>query len=143
MTLTAKIQREPSTDEGTYGLLEFGGQQLYTIELPWRENQRQISCIPPGTYRCEIVNSPRFGRVYEVKDVPGRSHVLIHSANLAGDLSKGWTTQLQGCIAPGERRGKMINASGKMQNAVLVSRPALNRFMRWAAGQPFTLEITS
>lgn len=139
----AKLRREPSTDEGTYGILEFSGQQLYTIELPWRENQRQISCIPPGTYRCEIVNSPRFGRVYEVKDVPGRSHVLIHSANLAGDLSKGWTTQLQGCIAPGERRGKMINASGKMQNAVLVSRPAFNRFMRWAAGQLFTLEITS
>lgn len=135
------LQREPSSDEGTYGSLRFGEQQVCTIELPWRDNQRQISCILPGTYRCAIVNSPRFGRVYEVKDVPGRSYVLIHSANLAGDPSKGWTTQLQGCIAPGERRGTMINASGKMQKAVLVSRPALRRFMQWAGGEPFTLEI--
>jgi hypothetical protein len=137
----ATLQREPPSDEGTYGTLLFGGQQVYTIELPWRDNQRQISCIPPGTYRCEIVKSPRFGRVYEVKDVPGRTNVLIHSANLAGDSALGWTTQLQGCIAPGERRGKMPNNDGRMQRAVLVSRPALARFMRWAAGEPFTLEI--
>lgn len=139
----ATLQREPSSDEGTYGTLRFDGQQVYTIELPWRDNQRQVSCIPPGRYECAIVNSPKFGRVYEVKDVPGRSAVLIHSANLAGDLTKGWTTQLQGCIAPGERRGTMINASGKMQRAVLVSRPALRRFMQWASDEPFTLEITS
>lgn len=140
---TATLQREPSSDEGTYGTLRFGEQQVYTIELPWRENRRQISCIPPGSYRCAIVQSPRFGRVYEVKDVQGRSHVLIHSANLAGDAALGWTTQLQGCIAPGERRGKMPNNAGRMQNAVLVSRPALSRFMRWAAGEPFTLEVKS
>jgi len=139
----ATLQREPSSDEGTYGTLRFDGQQVYTIELPWRDNQRQISCIPPGRYECAIVGSPKFGRVYEVKNVPGRSAVLIHSANLAGDLTKGWTTQLQGCIAPGERRGTMINVSGKMQRAVLVSRPALRRFMQWAGDEPFTLEITS
>lgn len=140
---TATLQREPSSDQGTYGVLRFGEQQVYTIELPWRGNLPKVSCIPPGSYRCEIAISPHFGRVYEIKDVPGRSHVLIHSANLAGDSSLGWTTELQGCIAVGERRGRMLNAAGQSQRAVLVSRPALRRFMLGMAGEPFTLEVKS
>ena len=93
-------------------------------------------------YLCALVKSPRFGRVYGLQDVPGRSHVLIHSANFAGDVDKGWTTQLQGCIAPALRVGQMRNNAGVMQAAGLVSRPALARLMEWADGQPFELEIT-
>lgn len=139
--MIAVLTRGPSTDEGTFGALAFGEQVVNTVELPWRDNMRQISCIPPGTYECAIVQSPRFGRVYEVKNVPGRSHVLIHPANFAGDALLGWTTELQGCIAPGERRGRIKNPSGKMQRAVLVSRPAVTKLMSWAAGVPFTLEV--
>jgi hypothetical protein len=92
-------------------------------------------------YRCAIVQSPRFGRVYGVANVPGRSHVLFHSANLAGDVEMGYSSQLHGCIAPCERTGQMRNANGQMQAAGLVSRPALRRLMEWAAGRPFELEI--
>lgn len=137
----AVLLREQSTDEGTFGTLVFGDSTVNTIELPWRDNQRQISCIPPGEYKCEIVRSPRFGTVYQVKDVLGRDHVLIHPANFAGDEAIGWTTELQGCIAPGMKRGKMRNSSGKMQRAVLVSRQAVRALMDWAKGEPFTLEI--
>ncbi len=139
---TARLIRQPSTDQGTFGTLSFGGQMCRTTELPWRDNRRQVSCIPSGTYTCAIVNSPRFGRVYGVQNVPGRSHVLIHPANFGGDESLGWTTELQGCIAPSERIGVMKNKKGQMQTAGLVSRPAVARLMAWAAGQPFTLEIT-
>lgn len=139
--LQAMLIREPSTDEGTFGALVFGDATVNTIELPWRENQRQISCIPPGVYKCEIVRSPRFGNVYQVKNIPYRDHVLIHPANFAGDESLGWATELQGCIAPGEKRGKMRNKAGKMQRAVLVSRPAVRALMDWAKGRPFTLDI--
>lgn len=103
---------------------------------------RQRSCIPAGRYLCELVNSPRFGRVYGVRNVPGRSHVLIHAANLAGDVEAGWDTQLHGCIAPFERLGAMRNKAGRMQAAGLVSKPALRRLMDWAAGRPFELEIS-
>jgi hypothetical protein len=140
--VTAQIIRRPSTDEGTFGVLLFGGVSVRTVELPWRGNARQRSCIPPGKYLCEIVNSPRFGRVYGLRDVPGRSHVLIHAANLAGDVDLGWDTQLHGCIAPVERFGVMQNKTGKAQRCGLVSRPALRRFTDWAAGKPFELEIT-
>lgn len=139
--LVARLVRAPSTDQGTFGRLVFGGQVLHTTELPWRNNTRQLSCIPPGVYTCVLVNSPKFGRVYGVQAVPGRSHVLIHSANLGGDSTLGWATQLHGCIAPAERLGAIRIPSGRMQRAGLVSRPALRRLMAWAGGQSFTLEI--
>lgn len=140
--LTVTLARRPSTDEGTFGVLTFGAQRCYTVELPWRDNRRQRSCIPPGRYACAIVQSPRFGRVYGVANVPGRTHVLIHSANFGGDVDLGWHTQLHGCIAPCQRLGAMRNPAGRMQAAGLVSRPATQALMAWAAGRPFTLEIT-
>lgn len=139
---TARLTRGPSTDHGTFGRLEFGGQVVHTTELPWRDNARQLSCIPTGTYTCALVNSPKFGMVYGVQNVPGRSHVLIHAANVGGDTTNGWDTQLHGCIAPAEKLGAIKNTAGRMQRAGLVSRPALRRLMAWAGGQPFTLEIT-
>ena len=79
--------------------------------------------------------------MYEVKKVPDRSHVLIHSANLAGDVDKGYTTQLHGCIAPFLRVGAMRNNAGNMQAAGLVSVSALRSLMEWADGKPFELEV--
>ena len=66
---------------------------LKTIELPWKNNQRRISCIPAGRYFCKIHTSPKFGWTLWLQDVPNRSAILIHSAN--------HTRQLLGCIAPG------------------------------------------
>lgn len=141
---TARLIRAPSTDQGTFGRLVLDdGQAMHTTELPWRDNARQRSCIPPGRYVCALVNSPKFGRVYGVANVPGRSHVLIHPANVAGDVTMGWDTQLHGCIAPAEQLGAIKNSAGRMQRAGLVSRPALRRLEAWAAGQPFNLEITT
>ncbi len=140
--LIVTLRRQPSTDQGTFGVLTFGARTVHTIELPWRDNRRQRSCIPPGAYRCALVQSPRFGRVYGVANVPDRTHILIHASNLAGDVDLGWTTQLHGCIAPAMRVGAMRNNKGRMQAAGLVSRPALDALMAWAAGRPFTLEIS-
>lgn len=140
--MNVTLTRGPSTDQGTFGVLRFGGTSVWALELPWRDNKRKRSHIPPGSYHCALTNSPRFGRVYLLADVPGRSHVLIHPANLAGDAELGWTTQLEGCIAPYMRVGIMRNKAGAMQAAGLVSRPAWNLLMAWAKGAPFTLEIS-
>jgi hypothetical protein len=135
------LKRGQSTEQGTFGRLLFGGNTLHTVELPWRDNQRRVSCIPVGTYECALVNSPRFGRVYGVRNVPGRDHILIHASNLAGNVDKGWVTQLHGCIAPCERLGAIKIPDGRMQRAGLVSRPALRKLMDWAGGKNFTLEV--
>lgn len=132
----AILTRAPSTDEGTFGMLQLDAQVLRTTELPWRDNKPQASCIPLGVYRCEIVQSPKFGRVYGVQNVPGRSAILIHSANYGGDTTKGYRSQLLGCIAPCMAHGQL---NGQM--AGLQSRDALAEFMAWAGGDPIELEI--
>ena len=139
---TARLIRGPSTDQGTPGELLLDSQKWKTIELPWRENRRGVSCIPLGRYLVELVRSPSKGLVYGVRNVPGRSHVLIHSANFAGDESLGWVTELQGCIAPCLRHGFLRNKNGVMQFAGLVSKPACNSFVASLQGQPFYLEIS-
>jgi hypothetical protein len=65
----------------------------HTIELPWKENHRRESCIPEGRYELKKRYSPKFKWHLLVKDVPGRSVILIHPAN---DALK----ELKGCIAP-------------------------------------------
>lgn len=137
----ATLVRSDSGDQGTFGVLSFGGHRVQTLELPWRNNQPQISCIPPDAYECALVQSPKFGRVYWVRDVPGRASVLIHPANLGGDTACGYDTQLQGCIAPFERSGLMRNSKGQWQRAGLLSRPALRALMDWAQGFSFVLEV--
>jgi hypothetical protein len=80
--------------EGTNGKLICDGNFLsYTIELPWKMNERRVSCIPEGEYFIDKRYSRTFGWHLEVKDVESRDLILIHPANNA-------ETELNGCIAP-------------------------------------------
>jgi hypothetical protein len=80
--------------EGTNGILLFNGVAICsTIELPWKNNESRISCIPEGTYGLVKRYSAHFKWHLQVKDVPGRQLILIHPANDA-------IHELQGCIAP-------------------------------------------
>ena len=134
-----KLARSSSTDEGTPGDLYVDGRWFcHTLELPWRDNAPRVSCIPPGSYRIAVKNSPRFGRVYRLNCVPGRSEILIHSGNWAGDTALGKHSHVQGCILLGKRRGRLDG-----QTAVLVSRPAVSALMAALGGQEETLEITA
>lgn len=138
----ADLIRGQSTDAGTFGMLVLDdGRDMHSLELPWRDNAPTISCIPKGVYLCELVDSPSKGLVYEVKNVQGRSHVLIHAANWAGDRAKGLHSDLLGCIAPGDSVGTLQTPAGKMQRAVIGSKRALHDLMAWAADQPFELTI--
>lgn len=129
--------------QGTFGLLVLpGAAPLITAELPWRGNRQRMSCIPSGAYRCSWRRSPRFGWVYSVDDVPGRASILIHPGNVVGDTEIGLDTHSQGCILVGERYGRVRNTQGRMQRAVLVSRPAARTLATVMGGRPFTLEIS-
>lgn len=135
------LAREPSTDQGTLGILTIEGVTFHSLELPWRNNRRQRSCIPTGEYVCRLVRSPRFGRVFHVTNVPGRSAILIHSGNFAGDVEKGYQSHVQGCVLLGRRRGKMKGISGSPQTAVLLSKSAIRQFMELAGSEPFLLQV--
>ncbi|MCL1888899.1 MAG: DUF5675 family protein [Desulfovibrionaceae bacterium] len=132
------LTRSPGDDQGTPGTLIGPGLALVTLELPWRDNQPNISCIPAGKYICKPTISPKFGPCIGVQDVPGRANILIHAGNWAGDKSKGFITDSQGCILVGLASGTLSH-----QRAVTSSRDALGRLLFWAKGAEFDLEITS
>jgi hypothetical protein len=123
-------------DQGTEGLLFTAGFNCRTLELPWRDNQRSISCIPPGSYKVEIRLSPKYGRIYWVRNVPNRSYILIHSGNFAGDTKKGFKTHVNGCILLGRKMGYLGD-----QRAVLNSRITVRAFMEHMGENPFTLHV--
>ena len=80
--------------EGTNGKIRCGGRLICaTIELPWKQNQRRISCIPEGRYLLKRRYSRRFKWHIEVVGAKGRDLILMHPANNA-------MLELQGCIAP-------------------------------------------
>lgn len=92
------IWRFAYTPTATFGVIEIDGRKdiLYSLELPWLNNQDTISCIPSGVYDVEPYDSPHLKmRVYRLLDVPGRTDIEIHPANSV--------TQLEGCIAPGKQ----------------------------------------
>lgn len=135
------IARLKSGDTGTFGKLMTEGFSCYTGELPWRDNRNKVSCIPTGTYNVALRQSPKFGRIYEIKGIIGRSYVLIHSGNFAGDISLGWASHVEGCVLLGNKLGKLQNKKGTMQDAVLASSVALGAFMRHMGHQPFILDV--
>ena len=80
--------------DGTNGILQCEGKILCkTIELPWKKNERGVSCIPEGKYFIRKRYSPKFKWHLEVVSVKNRSYILFHPANNA-------LTELNGCIAP-------------------------------------------
>ena len=80
--------------KGTNGKIFFNGRlMIYSIELPWKDNQAGVSCIPEGRYELVKRWSPKLGRHLRLMDVPQRNDILIHPANNA-------LQELKGCIAP-------------------------------------------
>jgi hypothetical protein len=99
---------------GTNGDLLLNGDKICsTIELPWKENETQVSCIPEGKYELKKRYTRRLGGHFIVMNVPNRSLILMHAAN---DALK----ELKGCIAPvsilsGEGKGaRSRDALGRM-----------------------------
>lgn len=136
MTPRAFIYRQPSTDQGTPGYFVCGSFRCFTLELPWRDNVRQKSCIPTGVYICTWQNSKKFGLSPRLYEVPGRSDILIHSGNWAGNVDMGYKSNSYGCILFAKKLGKL---DGHL--AGLMSRIAVREFREYMQGKPFILEV--
>ena len=81
-----------------------------------------VSCIPEGTYSCKRVNSPRYGNTFEITNVPGRSHILLHPGNVEEDT--------HGCVILGKHFGFLRN-----KRAVLNSGATYKAFLIGTADQ--------
>ena len=133
---SALLIRVEQSDEGTFGVLHTEGFTCHTVELPWRENQRRVSCVPKGEYPVQLILSPRFGYSYWIHPISGRSEVLIHGGAWAGDTTKGWRTHSAGCILLGDKRGV-----AQEQMCILLSQPPLQRLLKVMNKEPFQLTI--
>jgi hypothetical protein len=116
--------------ECTLGVLSGEGlPPIYTIERPWLDNKRKVSCIPTGTYTCVPHNGTRFKNVWRLENVPNRDAILIHAGNTVDDVI--------GCVAIGLEHDKL-----KGKRAVLRSAEAIAIMRNNFKGVPsFTLEI--
>lgn len=115
-----KLVRVATGLDGTFGVLLKDGVPLcVTLELPWKQNERNVSCIPEGRYQIFPVDSPRFGDTFQVGSVPGRTNILFHAGNTIGDTS--------GCILLGTSYGFSYV---EQQPGIRSSRIALGKFMR-------------
>lgn len=138
----AILFREKSTEQGTFGYFACDGRFWHSLELPDKNNKKSLSCIPCGEYICKTRYSPKFKReIYNLKNVEGRTYILIHSANFAGDIEKGWQSHLNGCIALGKKRGIFKNKYGKNQRAILNSKMAEKEMMSFMENEDFKLTI--
>lgn len=80
--------------DGTNGTLLYNGVIICkTIELPWHDNAKKVSCIPEGEYSVSLRCNSKFGWHLIVNGVDKRSGILFHPANNA-------KLELKGCIAP-------------------------------------------
>jgi len=105
-------------------------ETYYTLELPWKNNQRRVSCIPVGNYQMKKHNSPKFGKVFWLHNVPDRSEILIHPAN--------YTRQLLGCIAVGMDH-KDIDNDGELD--AISSRKAMGEILKYDIPEIKIIEI--
>ena len=109
---TAVLTRFDYDKKQTLGILEVfkKGEKVYeakSLELPWKNNERRISCIPEGSYTVKkrtAAESP--SRDYDhfiVCNVPDRSYILWHSGNYHWDI--------EGCLLFGQAH-KDLNKDG-------------------------------
>lgn len=89
-----------------------------TLELPYKANTRNVSCIPTGEYNVLPRTSKKFGDHYEIKDVQLRKFILIHPAN--------YYTQLRGCIAVGH---DFYDINGDGEHDLTYSRRTIKRLL--------------
>lgn len=90
----------------------------YTLEEAWRDNRRNVSCAPEGTYpaylRYTSLKSKREWCV-ELTNVPNRTAIQIHIGNTPSDT--------EGCVMVGTTNGSnfvgnSVAAYQKLQDAI-------------------------
>jgi hypothetical protein len=115
------------------------------MELPDKNNQRKISCIPSGKYIVKKHISPKFKECLKIFDidghseVSGRSDILIHAANYVNYPVDGQIkTELLGCIAPIDNYKTTAKKDGIFGSD---SKVMLSRLMTFVGGEGIELEI--
>ena len=109
--------RDTFTKESTIGKLFINGESFCdTLENPYINNERNVSCIPEGQYKVRL-RLPRESATRDylhllVQDVPNRSYILFHIGNTAKDTS--------GCILVGNGRQQDVVENSRLAMDLLI-----------------------
>lgn len=97
------LKRIKRQDKQTLGHLIYKNTIIArTLELPWLNNQKNISCIPEDCYEVVKRTSKGRGDHFHIINVPDRTWILIHSGNYAGTVNPSTGhPDIQGCILVG------------------------------------------
>ncbi len=114
-----EIKRVECSEVATVGVLMVDGVCVcWTLEEPWRDNRKDVSCIPEGRYPLELEYSPsKKQKLWTIKNVPDRTYVRIHTGNTVLDT--------KGCPLTGSKPGILDG-----RRAVLGSQDAFTEFMQ-------------
>lgn len=124
--MKAKLFRIFKDTKQTLGELQVGDFSCFTLELPdlnddgIENNEVRRSCIPDGTYRVTKHTSPKFGKTFWVRDVEGRTAILIHPGN--------YHYHTLGCILVGTDQ-KDLNSDGLIDN--VSSKKAMSKLLEY------------
>ena len=100
-----------------------------TLELPWRGNERNVSCISEGTYEVVRRFSQKYKHHLHITGVAGRSLILIHWGNYAGSVNPATGhPDIKGCILVG-RHHKDIDGDGIKD--ITSSKDTFNKLMSY------------
>jgi hypothetical protein len=121
MHTTFQLIRFETGAHGTLGKIIAPDIQCYSIELPWKNNEQNISCIIAGAYPYRKEIHPKFGRCLRLFAISEREGVLMHAGSFAGDVSLGWKSDSSGCVIIGSKIEKI-----KKQKAAINSRATLD-----------------
>ncbi len=103
--------RDTFTDKSVIGKLYLNGEFYgHTLELPWNDNQKKISCIPKGVYEVVKRFTDESKYKYEhlhILDVANREMILMHIGN--------YPKNSKGCILLGNTRA--LNFVGDSRKA--------------------------
>ena len=103
--------RDTFTDKSIIGKLYFDGEFYgHTLELPWKDNEKRVSCIPKGVYEVKKRHTEESKYKYEhlhILDVENRELILMHVGN--------YPKNSKGCILLGNTRA--LNFVGESRKA--------------------------
>ena len=133
--MIVKIVRTFPNEKQTLGKLFIINESIiefdcHTLELTWKDNKKDVSCIPVGTYRMKRRFSDKYGQHWHILDVPGRDMILIHFGNFNKDT--------RGCVLVGMGLAD-INKDGYLD--VTESKVALERINEILTGDEYELII--
>ena len=122
------LQRLLMNDNGTLGIILLDGKPLFpTLELPWKDNQQNVSCIPAGVYKAVYMFSEKFQKnLFVLQGVQGRDLIEIHIGNTI--------INTHGCILI----GMQFSLS---EFAIVNSKLAFDNFMFMTPKEGFIINI--